>query len=137
MSEEITARVSSLLWPINLAVSVAMIAQGSTLSADLDVSMIVRLVFGLLLTINIYFLRQVAKVFRDTVDTVRVHQEAIAQLQRIGEVVLADMIVETAGSPEIGRRKNDAMLRVLLTDLRSGQRRLGSGKFSSSPISED
>ncbi|HEV7453948.1 MAG TPA: hypothetical protein VGO07_01690 [Candidatus Saccharimonadales bacterium] len=70
-----------------------------------------------LLALNAIFLRQVAKVFRDTVAAVRQHSDDIATLQEIGEALLTDKLIDGAGDPSIGRRKNDAFLSMLLNKL--------------------
>lgn len=148
-----TERDSRLLWLANASLasvmagaSLSSLLQGSAVQeiAQLDLGLIVKVlvstILTTLLTVNAYFLRQTAKVFNDTVRRVSMHNESIGQLQRISEIVLTDMIVEGAGDPTIGRRKNDertiAMLKVMLTDLRSGQRKLGAGSFSSTSSSE-
>jgi hypothetical protein len=82
-----------------------------------DVQWLFGFAIFILLTLNAIFLRQVAKVFKDTIEAVRQHSNDISTLQEIGEALLTDKLIDGAGDPSIGRRKNDAFLNMLLNKL--------------------
>jgi hypothetical protein len=93
--------------------SAASIAGGPAVS-EYEISWIVRIAFGALLALNGYFIRQAAKEFRSSQSQIKENTRDIHDLQEISEIVLTNMLVESAGDPSIGRRKNDAILRIML-----------------------
>lgn len=115
----------------NVGLAVATLAAGFAATLPLptganDVQWLVALLFAGLITLNAFFIRKAAKTFDLVVKKVIDHDEDIATLQQISQVVLTDMLIESAGDPTIGRRKNDALIRMLLGRLPTGRRGLPS-----------
>jgi len=111
----------------NVFLAAALIVAGSiSIPATFDTQWLVGLLFAGLITLNAFFIRKAAKTFDIVVKKVIDHDEDIATLQQISQVVLTDMLLESAGDPSIGRRKNDAIVRMLLGRLPQGKRNLPS-----------
>jgi len=118
-----------LLSNVNTLLSAVFVAAATALGVPsipvngFDVQWLVALLFAGLITLNAFFIRKAAKTFDVVVQKVIDHDEDIVTLQQISEIVLTDMLVESAGKPEIGRRKNDAVLRIMLDRLSHRKRR--------------
>ncbi len=110
----------------NVILAATLIAAGIAVPATFDAQWLVGLLFAGLITLNAFFIRKAAKTFDVVVKKVIDHDEDIATLQQISQVVLTDMLIESAGDPTIGRRKNDALIRMLLGRLPQGRRGLPS-----------
>lgn len=110
----------------NALLSAALIVAGVAIPAAYDAQWLVGLLFAFLIALNAFFIRKAAKTFDVVVKKVLDHDEDIVTLQQISEVVLTDMLIESAGDPSVGRRKNDALLRMLLGRLPQKRRRLPS-----------
>lgn len=107
----------------NVILSALLIVAGAP---TFDAQWLVGLLFAGLITLNAFFIRRAAKTFDIVVKKIIDHDEDIATLQQISEVVLTDMLIESAGDPTIGRRKNDALIRMLLGRLPQRRQRLPS-----------
>jgi uncharacterized membrane protein len=78
---------------------------------------LIRLVFGGMLLLNGYFIKQTAKKFEQQVQRNNRNTESIKTLAQIARVVITAMVSGAAGDPEVGRRKADPLLATLLREI--------------------
>lgn len=94
----------------------ASIVDGDGLSSS-ETTWLIRLVFGGMLLLNGYFIKQTAKKFEQQVTRNNRNTESIKTLAQIARVVITAMVSGAAGDPEVGRRKADPLLATLLREI--------------------
>jgi hypothetical protein len=82
-----------------------------------ETTWLIRLVFGGMLLLNGYFIKQTAKKFEAQVQRGNRNAESIKTLAQIARVVITAMVSGAAGDPEVGRRKADPLLATLLREI--------------------
>jgi hypothetical protein len=106
---------SAILGLSTIGASMSLVDNGS-LGSD-EVTWLIRLVFGGMLLLNGYFIKQTARKFEQQVDRTRTNSESIKTLTQIARVVLTAMVAGTAGDPQVGRRAGDPLLATLLREI--------------------
>jgi hypothetical protein len=82
-----------------------------------ETTWLIRLIFGGMLLLNGYFIKQTAKKFESQIDRTRTNSESIRTLTQIARVVLTAMVSGAAGDPQVGRRAGDPLLATLLREI--------------------
>lgn len=92
------------------------VVEGTSLD-NTEVTWLIRLIFGGMLLLNGYFIKQTAKKFEQQVERTRTNSDSIRTLTQIARVVLTAMVAGTAGDPQVGRRAGDPLLATLLREI--------------------